>query len=129
MLPVTWLVTFKTDHYYLKYFIDHLSDLYSDVSYFEYKTSQYIEHMPDDIWIVQLYFRQQPNLEEINKNITRIARIYNTPTIPKLKSSNFNDRDWIAEIKKKSKPIVIDQFCIYNSHHKLKDNVINSNCY
>ena len=124
MSPITWLVAFKTEYRYLGCFTDHLGELYPDISYFEYKTSQYIEHMPDDIWIVQLYFRQQPNLEEINKNITRIARIYNIPTITKLKSSNFNDRDWIAEIKKKSKPIVIDQFCIYNSHHKLKDNAL-----
>jgi ribosomal protein L11 methyltransferase len=122
MLPVTWLVTFKTDHYYLKYFIDHLSDLYSDVSYFEHKTSQYIEHMPDDVWVVQLYFKQQPKLEEITQNIIKITEIYNIPIIPKLEISNIKDRDWIASIKKKSKPIAIDQFCIYNSHHKLKDN-------
>src|SRR4051812_21737227 len=118
MTPVTWLVAFKIQHRYLEYFTDNLGEFYSDISYFEYKTSQYIEHMPDDIWVVQLYFRQQPDLEQINQHILRIAKIYNVPTIPKLVSSNLNDRDWISEIKKKSKPIIIDKFCIYNSHHK-----------
>lgn len=122
MSPVTWLVTFKTEHRYLEYFTDNLGEIYSDISYFEYKTSQYIEHMPDDVWVVQLYFRQQPDIEQINQHILRIAKIYNVPIIPKLVSSNLNDRDWISEIKKKSKPIIIDQFCIYNSHHKIKDN-------
>lgn len=122
MTPTTWLATFKTEHRYLEYFVDQLGEIYSDISYFEHKTSQYIEHMPDDVWVVQLYFRQQPDIEQINQHILRIAKIYNIPTIPKLESSDLNDRDWIAEIKNKSKPIIIEKFCIYNSHHKIKDN-------
>jgi ribosomal protein L11 methyltransferase len=118
----TWLVTFKIQYKYLDFFITHLENIYSDLSYFEYKTGEQIENQPDDIWIIQLYFSELPDFDKIKKQILDLAKNNDISKPLRIQLTNLNDRDWIAEIKKKSKPIIIDDFCIYNSHHKIKSN-------
>ncbi len=121
-LPITWLISFKLPYLYLKHFISYLGEIYSDISYFEHKTGQYMESKPDDIWIVQIHFARKPTMTQVIKQVENAAKINIIYKPPKLKLTNLKDRDWVAEIKRKSKPIIVGKFCIYNSHHKIKQN-------
>lgn len=121
----TWIANFRTRYKNLDYFVDSLGEFYSDISFFEYKTSQFIEHQPDDEWVVELYFKDMPDFDRVASHINDIAKNHGIKEIPIIETGNLSDRDWIAEIKANSKPFTIDNFRIYNSHHEIEqDNLI-----
>lgn len=118
MKAVSWVVYFKCKHKQLVSFIDELEEYYSDISFFEDDETLHIDPMPDDDWRVELYFPKKPSLEDITKQIEQIAAKNNVHEAFQLQLDEIQDRDWVAEIRANSKPFIVGDFCVYNTHHQ-----------
>lgn len=104
-------------------FFDYLSD---SIVYFEAEETSSIESKPNDLWQIDIYLDQKPNLEEIQQQLNQLTKENNIDQV----IANFSEveqLDWAKEVQKTFKPIKAGKFFIHPSDYfqELKENLIN----
>lgn len=113
----TYITEFSIAHHKLIQVLTLLEEDYENVSFFEEGDTTHIDPLPDDRWVVQIITEQPIARNVIEKKVAQLD--FGDEII--LRQSIVADKDWVAEIKANSKPIVIGNFCVYNSHHLIND--------
>jgi len=114
---VTFLVQMHTKYMYLEQFIEAFEKFSSNVVYFEKEGSRTVESMPEDLWQIEIYFEQEPDLIQIKKEIILVAEALNIDC-PEVLISTVDDKDWVSETQKNFIPINAGKFYIHSSYYK-----------
>lgn len=104
-------------------FFDYLSD---SIVYFEAEETSSIESKPEDLWQIDIYLDQEPNLEEIQQQLNQLTK-ENDIDQAIANFSEVEQLDWAKEVQKTFKPIKAGKFFIHPSDYcqELKENLIN----
>ena len=94
-------------------FFDHLSD---SIVYFEAEETSSIESRPNDLWQIDIYLDERPNIEKIQQQLDQLT---NENNIEKaiLTISEVEQLDWAKEVQKTFKPIKAGKFFIHPSDY------------
>lgn len=117
---LTFLVQMQIKYMYLEQFIETYEKFSNNIVYFEKEGSRTVESMPEDLWQIEIYFEQKPDIEEIKKEISAMAKTLNIDC-PEIFISSVDDKDWVGESQKNFVPINAGKFYIHSSYYK--DNI------
>lgn len=112
--PVTYCLQLKIRFQYLEPFIEFCETLSDSIVYFEAEDTKSIDSKPEDLWQIDIYLDKEPNIEELEQEFSKIAKVYNI-TSPKLHLTPVDDKDWVSEVQKTFIPIEAGKFFIHHS--------------
>lgn len=104
-------------------FFEHLSD---SIVYFEAEETSSIDSKPEDIWQIDIYLDQNPDIEKIQQQIDLLTAENNIEPVT-LTISEVEQVDWAKEVQKTFKPIKAGKFFIHPSDYseELDSDLIN----
>lgn len=111
---VTYCLELQIKFIYLQDFVQFFETMSETIVYFENEDTKHIDPMPEDLWKIEVYLENMPDIAQLEEKISAIARIH------KIDSPNFEirkviDQDWVAEVQKTFSPIEADKFFIHHS--------------
>ncbi len=77
--------------------------------------SETVDSAANDIWCIEVYLDNQPDLEHFKNQLIKYAKDNNLQLLSEVKCKKIEDRDWIQEYQKNLKPIEIGSFFITSS--------------
>lgn len=97
---------------YLENFVDIFEKHSSSLVFFEAEDSKHIESLPEDLWQIDVFFEQMPDVKlieaEIESECNKISQV-----LPMLKLERVIDKDWVSEVQKTFIPINSGKFFIH----------------
>ena len=106
----------------LQPFVEVCETLSDSIVYFEAEDTKTIESKPEDLWQINVYLDEEPDLRVLTSQFAVIANIHNT-TVPILSFSQVEDFDWVSKVQETFVPINVGKFFIHCS--ELKDSLDN----
>lgn len=100
---------------FLQFFVAYFENHSETIVYFEAQETKDIESKPDDLWIIQVFLAQKPDLNQIDQDIKELAKKHNVKDKLKTNISEVKDKDWITEVQKTFSPILAGEFFIHHS--------------
>jgi len=110
-------LSFQIKFLYLQYFVEFCESLSDTITYFEAEETRSIDSKPDDLWQIDVYLAEYPELEKLEKEINLLSRAHNV-IAPKLSISPIQICNWVEEVQKTFVPITAGQFFIHCSDNK-----------
>ncbi len=113
---VTYRLETQIKFGYLQYFLTFFETLSETIVYFEAEDTKHIDSEPEDLWAIQVYLGNEPDLEMIEAKTSEIAEEFKINK-PLLKMQKINDQDWVSEVQKTFVPIHSGSFFIHHSNY------------
>lgn len=123
---VAFCLHIKTKFENLEIFLNFFDFLSDSIVYFEAEETSSIESKPDDLWQVDIYLDQEPDLEKIQQQLNQLTKENNIDEVI-TSFSEVEQLDWAKEVQKTFKPIKAGKFFIHPSdyYEELSENLIN----
>jgi ribosomal protein L11 methyltransferase len=115
--PIAYLVQMQTKYAYLDRFVEAFEKFSTNIVYFEKEGSRSVESMPEDLWQIDIYLEEKPNLTQMQVAILQISKELELEC-PELLMSAVDDKDWVSEVQKNFIPINAGKFFIHTSNYK-----------
>ena len=116
---VTYCLELQIKFIYLQYFVQFCEKLSDSIVYFEAEETKNIDSNPEDLWQIQVYLDEEPDLEVLQKQIAELA-LSHLIDPPILHLAKVKDHDWVSEVQKSFVPIQAGRFFINHSGYKNK---------
>ncbi len=116
---VTYCLELQIKFIYLQYFVQFCDKLSDSIVYFEAEETKNIDSNPEDLWQIEVYLDNKPNLEDLQRQITELA-LSHSIAAPTLHLSKVKDHDWVSEVQKSFIPIQAGRFFIHDSSYQDK---------
>ena len=116
---VTYCLELQIKFRYLQYFIEFFESLTETIVCFEAEETNHIDSKPEDLWQIQAFFDNHPNLEYIEMKLKDLSYEHKI-TKPVVTVTKVNDQDWVSEVQKTFTPILSGDFFIHHSEYKDK---------
>ncbi len=113
---VSYCLELQIKFAYLQYFVQFFETLSQTIVYFENEDTKHIDSRPEDLWKIQVYLEDQPNLNDIEMKTAEIAAEHKIDK-PSLNIEKVNDQDWVSEVQKTFVPIQSGHFFIHPSDY------------
>jgi ribosomal protein L11 methyltransferase len=113
---VTHCLELEIKFAYLQNFIEFLETLSDTIVYFEAEDTKDIDSKPEDLWKIQVYLYQLPDLEMVQQKINEIAKNLNISE-PEFTINKTPEKDWVSEVQKTFVPIETGEFFIHDSNY------------
>lgn len=117
---VTYSLELQVVYKALPKFLEFCDSLSDSIVYFEAEDSKTIDSKPEDLWQINIYLDEYPNLELLKKTFEEIASSLSISR-PQLNLVKVNDIDWVSEVQKTFVPINSGKFFIHSSD--FQDNI------
>jgi ribosomal protein L11 methyltransferase len=117
--PLTYCVKLQTKFLYLEKFIEFCEIFSNSVSYFEAEDTKDIDNKPEDLWQIEMFFEEMPNMQELSEKFIKFCNASLIETSD-LSITKVDDKDWVSEVQKTFTPIQAGKFFIHHSHHKIE---------
>ncbi len=114
---VTYCLELQIKFIYLQYFVQFCDGLSDSIVYFEAEETKNIDSNPEDLWQIEVYLDDKPDLEDLQKQINELA-LNHSIAAPTLHISKVKDHDWVSEVQKSFIPIQAERFFIHHSGYK-----------
>lgn len=111
---VTYCLELQIKFAYLKFFLQFFETLSETIVYFEDDDTKHIDSKPEDLWKIQVYLDEKPNLKSIESKTAEIS-LEHKITAPILVIKKIDDQDWVSEVQKTFIPIESGLFFIHHS--------------
>jgi ribosomal protein L11 methyltransferase len=108
-------LSFLVEYKNLGYFEDFLDFASNSVSCSEIQSTT-IEAMPEDQWLIEAFFTENPE-HHFKEKIIEIAS-ENSVEIGKIEISKVEDKDWVIEVQKNFRPFAICRFFIASKFYE-----------
>lgn len=112
----TWQISFNIKYCYIAHIEDFLDLVASSVSMRALESTA-IEINPEDLWCVDVYFQERPNLSAMKKYLLDAAKKHNF-AIKDIRLIEVQDHDWVAEVQNNFKPFIVGRFFIASDYYK-----------
>jgi ribosomal protein L11 methyltransferase len=113
-------LSFQTCYKNLGYFEDFLDFAAGSVSCSEIKSTT-IDAMPEDLWLVEAYFEENPE-HHWKAKIIEIATL-NSAEVSEIEISKVEDKDWVTEVQKNFHPFIVGRFFIASKFYEAEAKV------
>jgi ribosomal protein L11 methyltransferase len=123
---VAFCLHLKTKYKNLDIYLPFLETISDSVVYFEAEETNSIDSKPDDLWQIDIYLDNQPNIEEVQSKIDSLSQKNQIET-SLISCSQVEQIDWVSEVQKTFKPIKAGNFYIFpnNDNNALDPDLIN----
>ena len=81
--------------------------------------SETIESQDNDLWSLEVYVDNKPNLHILKEDIASYANKHGALLISDVTIESIVDKDWVTEYQKQLKPIIIGRFFITSTLQKI----------
>jgi ribosomal protein L11 methyltransferase len=115
--PVTYSLQLQVKFQNLEPFVKFGETLSDSIVYFEAEDTKTIDSKPEDLWQIDIYLDQAPDLKLLDQEVSKIAHLLNIIS-PKLKLIEIEDKDWALEVQKTFIPIIAGKFFIHPSKYE-----------
>jgi ribosomal protein L11 methyltransferase len=74
--------------------------------------SETIDAQDNDLWSLEIYVEEKPDLQMLQKNLTAYANKHGALLASNITQESIVDKDWVTEYQKQLKPIIIGRFFV-----------------
>ena len=82
------------------------------------KSSQTIESQPQDIWLIEAYLSEDPNIVDITEVLAKAATLKSLVILDSVNIEEIEDQDWVSIYQSSLKPFEIGRFFISSKIHQ-----------
>lgn len=108
-----WKINLQAQHQYLLPIEEFFNEYSENISSYEIASTT-VETKPDDLWAIDIFFDQKPDLKTIGSKFSSFAETNNIKTTSNLELGIIEDIDWVTKLQEEFKPIEIGSFLITN---------------
>ena len=114
---VTYSMELQIKFAYLQAFVQFCETLSDSIVYFEAEDTKTIDSKPDDLWQIDTYLNDKPDMKQLQEKVAQIASAYGIAP-PILRLVQVDDRDWVSEVQKTFVPIKAGRFFVHHTGYQ-----------
>jgi ribosomal protein L11 methyltransferase len=115
---VTFCLEIEIKFKFLDNFAEYFENISQTIVCFEAEETEHVESKPDDLWKLQIFFDEYPDIKTIDNDIKSLAKSLGFTISSALGVSEVDDKDWVSEVQKTFTPILAGEFFIHHSEFK-----------
>ncbi len=110
--PVSYCLHTQVKYKDLEIYTSFFENISQSIVFFEAEDTKSIDSKPEDLWQIDVYLENFPELSELQNQVNMLSNSNNLKS-PILTVSRVEEVDWVSEVQKSFKPIRAGKFFIH----------------